>query len=677
MNTLYGYTGKYLIIDLSSQKIYKEQTDHNLMRKYLGGSGICAKILWDEARCLKDAFSPENRLIFASGPLTGTYWPSSGRTVVAGISPLTGLYGDSNSGGAFAPALKLAGYDYLVIKGRASTPKYLWIKDDHVELREAGDIWFNGNFKTHGKIKKIHNYSNIQIASIGTAGANKVRFSSIFFTGERSAARCGLGAVMGSKNLKAIAVASSKNKPKATLAKKLLLSAIGQKKYLQPLKSIAHLTEHLNFWDLLAKPAEFTWFALKIRKKIISNPATRELRNAGTPMLVSPMNKAGRMPTMNFQQGNFKNADNINKKALSPFVKQKYLGCYGCPIMCAKKYKVNDIETSCLEYETICSLGSKCGNSDIRSIIEGNQVCNDLGMDTISAGGVIAFLMELNQRGMLSDEFAEDLSGGEPIEWGNEKFILTVLKKIAKREGKADILAEGVKRLADYFPPETVPYAMHVKNMEISGQDGRAQKSMALAHAVASRGADHLKGFPTVDELDYSTPIGDPDFIKNRFGKKLKGIENRLSYEHKAFLVKDGEDFCSIIDSVGICKFGTMFPPILYWDDLVHGLKLATGIDYSVKDLQTTGERICNLQRAINLSNGLQVSDDTLPERFIKEGSPSPGALGERVDIKRMLFDYYKLRGWDNKTGRPFDRTLKKLGIGQVAEELDKIKGQY
>jgi len=316
--------------------------------------------------------------------------------------------------------------------------------------------------------------------------------------------------------------------------------------------------------------------------------------------------------------------------------------------------------TSSLEYETLCSLGAKCGNSNLASIIKANVICDSMGMDTISAGGAISWAMECYEKGILAKENIDGLD----LSWGNYHSIITLLEKIAKREGFGDLLAEGCKRAAEKTGKGSEYYAMHVKGMEIPAQDGRSQQSMGLAHVTSNRGADHLKGFPTIDETGY------PGAAIKRYGKdKMPEIIDGIQTKYKPFVVKDGEEFCAVIDSSGICKFGTLFPPAIYWDLLAPGIKYATGLDVDVPKLKKIGERIYNLQRCYNILLGISRKDDTQPERLLKEPSPSKRAKGHVVYLDKMLPEYYKLREW-NEDGCPARKKLEELGLGFAADKL-------
>jgi aldehyde:ferredoxin oxidoreductase len=335
------------------------------------------------------------------------------------------------------------------------------------------------------------------------------------------------------------------------------------------------------------------------------------------------------------------------------------IACFACPIGCHHIVNVNEGRYSgstnlVLEYESINALGARVWNRDLPSIIEADRLCDNYGLDTVSTGASIAFAMELHEKGILTENDTDlDLT------WGNSDTVLELVNRIAYRKELGDILAEGVRRAAEKIGKGSEYYAMHIKGQEIPAQDGRSQQSMGLAQATSSRGADHLKGFPTIDEMGYPT-----EAVK-RYGEKyLPEIVDGTQTKYKAMVVKDGEDFGTVIDSIGICKFGTFFPPALYWDRIATVLSLVTGFDIDVPKLKMIGERIVNLQRMFNVREGISRKDDIQPRRLLEEKSPSPGrAYGHVVYLKNMLDDYYQLRGWDTETGIPSDRKLSRLSL--------------
>jgi aldehyde:ferredoxin oxidoreductase len=627
-----GYAGTILRVNLTRGEINEQRISRELAYTFLGGSGFGTKVLWDEVGPEVEPFSGENRLIFAVGPLTGTIYPTAGRFEVIGKSPLTGIYGDANSGGHFAPKMKQAGYDAVIFQGRSPEPVYLWLNDKSAELRNAKNVWGHGTEETEKILQEELGDPRIQSACIGQAGENFVRYAAVMTHG-CAAARAGLGALMGFMRLKAI-------------------SAQGDTKF-----EIAH-------------SPDFIKDALVAQKEVLENEFTPGLSKYGTAQLVQPMSKVGRFPTKNFQQGHFEYAEDIGAEALLEKHFVRRIACASCPIGCHHVVAVKDGKYAgstnrVIEYESINGLGARVWNRDLPSIIEADRLCDDYGLDTISTGACIAFAMELYEKGILTKNHT-DLD----LNWGNSDTVVELVHRIAHRKELGKLLGEGVRRASKVIGKGSEYYAMHIKGQEISAQDGRSQQSMGLAQATSSRGADHLKGFPTIDEIGY------PAEAVKRYGEKyLPEIIDGIQTKYKAMVVKDGEEFGTVIDSIGICKFGTFFPPALYWDRIATALSLITGFDIDVPKLKMIGERIVNLQRMFNVREGISRKDDNQPRRLLEEKSPSPGrAYGHVVYLKTMLDDYYNLRSWDPETGIPSDGKLSQLSLEYTIPMAKKMR---
>jgi aldehyde:ferredoxin oxidoreductase len=625
-----GYAGKGLVVDLTRGLVEPRDLDAAFAEAYLGGNGFGTRLLWENVGPGVEPFSPENLLIVATGPLCGTPLPTSGRMEFVAKSPLTGIYGDSNAGGYLGPEIKFAGWDYVVFSGCAAEPVYLNIQDDRVELRDARHLWGRTTSQTEQAIRKQWGDDKVKTATIGPAGENRVRFAGIQVTSQRSAARCGLGAVMGSKNLKAIAVRGRGEVPLADAGR------LGQ-------------------------------LAREFHRRLRENPIYPAVHAHGTPGIAALMNALGRFPTKNFQMGSFEGIDQIDADALETRAFVRHMGCYGCSVACDKLYRIPDgpyagTTLHSVEYETLNAFGGGILNPNLDSILFANQLCDDLGLDTISTGRVIAFAMELWEKGILTPSD----TGKMGLQWGDMEATLALIEMIAMRQGVGDLMAEGVRRMAAIVGRGAEQYAMHVKGMEIPAQDGRAQRSMGLAHVTSSRGADHLKAFPTIDETGY------PDEARRRYGEEyLPELAQPLATKHKPMLVKDGEDFGAVIDSVGLCKSGGTFVLAeFYWADIAEALEAATGMEMPPEQLKQVGERIYNLQRCYNALHGISRADDVLPERFSKEPSPSGNARGQVIDVEPMLEEYYTLRGWDLSTGWPADEKLLDLGLDDARSVL-------
>ncbi len=627
-----GYVGKWLFVDLTERTVDSRPYDQRMAERYLGGNGFGARLLWEKVGPDVDPLSPESLLVFSTGPLCGTLVPNPGRMEVIAKSPLTGIYGDANTGGFLGPELKFAGWDAVVVTGRSSHPVYLAITDSSVEIRDAGDLWGTTTSEAEAAIRHLWSDAAVKTATIGPAGENGVLFSGIQTTPQRSAARCGLGAVMGSKRLKALAVRGHGSIP-------------------------------------IADPDRFHDIATALHHRLRANPVFEAVSAHGTPGIVSMMDPLGRFPTKNFQMGSFPEIDAIDAEALEARAFVRHLACFGCPVACDKLYTLPDgpyagTSLRSVEYETVNSLGAAVWNADLDTILQANRLCDELGIDTISAGRAISFAMELWEEGILD----LDDTGGMALHWGDQDLILTLLESMARREGDfPTLLSRGVRRAAQAIGRGAEEYAMHVKGMAIAAQDGRAQKSMGLAHATSNRGADHLKAFPTIDETGY------PDEARRRYGEEyLPEMAQPLATKHKPFLVKDGEDFGAVVDSVGMCKSGGTFVLAeIYWADIAAALEAATGMEMPVERIKRIGERICNLQRCYNARHGITRADDRLPRRFSEEPSPSGNAEGETIQLEAMLDEYYELRGWDLERGWPTRRKLEELGLEEAVEALE------
>ena len=625
-----SYTGKWLYVNLTTGRIESREYDPALAEKYLGGNGFGTRLLWERVGPEVDPLAPESLLIFATGPLCGTLVPNGCRVEVIAKSPLTSIYGDANAGGSFGPELKFAGWDAIVVTGQSLHPVYLAIADERVELRNADHLWGRTTSETETTIRQAWGDSQVKTATIGPAGENLVRFAGIQITPQRSAARCGLGAVMGSKRLKAIGVRGH-----------------------GPVR--------------VADPSRLHDLAVDFHRRLRANPIYPAVSAHGTPGIVTLMDALGRFPTRNFQMGSFPEVDKIGAEALEARAFVRHLACFSCPVGCDKLYRLPDgphagTALRSVEYETLNSMGACVWNADLDAILAANRLCDDLGLDSISAGRAISFAMELWEQEILNLGDTDGLV----LRWGDMDLVLRLLEMIARREGFGDLLAEGVRRAAQTIGRGAEEYAMHVKGMEIPAQDGRAQKSMGLAHATSSRGADHLKAFPTIDET------GHPEDARRRYGAEyLPEMAQPLATKYKPLLVKDGEDFGAVVDSVGVCKSGGTFVfAELYWPDIAAALEAATGMEMSVECLRRTGERIYNLQRCYNVWHGITRADDRLPRRFADEPSPSGNAQGQVIDLEPMLDEYYQLRDWDRETGWPTPEKLRELGLEDALECL-------
>jgi aldehyde:ferredoxin oxidoreductase len=614
-------------IDLSDGTTRLEPADGDLAAWFLGGRGLGAALLFRHLADPADPLAPENPLIFAVGPLTGTPWPTGARTHVTFHSPLTHIYGYANSGGFFGAALRRAGYAALVVTGRADRPVYLEVTPEGVAIRAADHLWGRGALATTEALAT----DGARVACIGPAGERSVRFAAIINDGGRAAARCGGGAVMGSKNLKAIVVQG-------------------------------RAREHL--------PPAFLEQARRAFGHVRDHPNVIGLRDWGTVFLVTIKNQSGDLPARNHQLGQVEWADQVDAFAVARYTR-KTKGCFACPIACGRVTRVEggphagDLEG--LEYETLNALGPMCWVDDPEVIIHANRLCNDLGLDTISTGVVIAFAMECHQRGLLDDpEFS--------LEWGDPDTLLGLIRRIADRRGLGDLLAAGSRRAAEVIGGDAPQYAMHVKGMEIPRQEPRIAKGFGLGHATANRGADHLYALPTVDLA------GNLEAAERLFPAEIiPALMETDDETYKPDLIVCTEHYCAVSDALGVCKFTTAETYALFPEDLAAGLSALWGQEISGEELMTAGERIVNLERLYNVRLGLSRADDRLPDRFTSEPlgvsafdrdegtgevrpSPEPVHVGHLHDFDAMLDRYYRLRGWD-KDGVPTLDTLRRLRL--------------
>ncbi|MGY5881302.1 MAG: aldehyde ferredoxin oxidoreductase family protein [Candidatus Thorarchaeota archaeon] len=618
-----GLGGEILWVDMTKGKIEKKPIDEELLNKYLLGAGYLSKVLYDMIPAGTDPLGQKNVLGIATGTLTGSMFPQASRHVVAALSPLTGVWGESHAAGFFGAELKFAGYDAIMFTGASSDPVYLNIEDSKVEILDASHLWGKDVFETDDILRKGRN-REFRTLSIGQAGENLVRFAAVMNDRDRASARSGLGAVMGAKKLKAVSVKGTGK-----------LEVADPKNYLKQM-------------DIFYE-------------RMMANPFTPGRVKYGTTSLVELMQHIGRLPSYNMKQGVFDGYDKISGDAINAKYFVKARADYSCLQRCGRYTAVRSGPYKFIggapEFETQSSMGSRCGNDDLESVLFGHHLANQYGMDTISLGGTISWAMEAWDEGLLT---AED-TGGIDLSWGNAETIIKLTKMIALREGFGDVLADGSAAAAKRIGRGTDKFVMTVKKQEIAGQEPRAQKSMGLAAVTAARGADHLYAFPVLDEAGF-----DED-IKKRFGEEyLPEMADRLSPKYKGIMVKECEDFMVMVESVGLCKYGTQIPPEFYYDDVALALKVHNGLDLTGAQLQEIGERIVNLNRLFNARFGVTRKDDCLPDRLTKEKAPLGPSAGEVVELEQMLTEYYDMRGWDQETGLPLKETLKRLGLDDI-----------
>ncbi len=597
-----------LRIDLSNESVNYEDLDRNIAKNFIGGSGLCAKILYDELEKGVDPLSPDNKLIFAVGPVTGSKALFSGRHVVSAKSPLTRIYGQATSGGYFGAELKCSGIDAIILEGRADHPVYISIRDDNVEIKDAKALWGLDCLETEIRIKKDSEDKKTRVSCIGPAGENLVKFACIMNDDGSSAGRTGMGCVMGSKNLKAVAVRGTGEVPVADQG------AI----------------------DVISK---------ELRKTLRNDPVNGDLAKNGTLGVAIAMQFIGGFPTKYYQKGTFSKINNVSGHTMAKTILKKRATCYNCPIACKRVIEIKSGPYAGLsgrgaEYETCCAFGPLCLNDDLSLISKANDMCNRLGIDTISAGNVIAFSMECYERGLIT----KDKLDGIELDWGSPNMLL-LISNISSREGFGDILAEGVRTAAGKIGAEEI--AMHCKGLETAMFDPRALKGMGVVYSTSTRGACHLMGNTQVLEMGATYP-----------SLNLPKRIDRKKEEHKGFVVKVLQDWKIFVDSMVACYHPLV--RLLKGPEYTASIYSAvTGIETSVEDMLLTGERIYNIQRLFNLREG--VPKDTLPKRFTQESLSEGASKGETVNLSPMLQEYYETRGW--KDGVPTEEKLRALEL--------------
>ena len=595
-----GYTGKVLRINLTEGKTITEPLNIELAKKYLSGRGLAGKMFFDEVAADVDALSPENTMYIATGLLTGTNAPTSGRFMVVTKSPLNGCIASSNSGGYWGAQLKFAGYDMVILEGKAAKPVYIAITDDKVEIKDAAHVWGKDVYATTEALKLEFGDDKAKVLTIGPAGEKLSLMAAIMNDLYRAAARSGVGAVMGSKNLKAIVVRGT--------------------------GKVAN-----------ANPDEMKKVLSAVMGKIKENGVTGQGLGAyGTAVLVNIINESGIYPVNNFQESYDPEADLISGETMTKNHLIKKDACYRCPIACGRYSKWEGGEGAGPEYEAVWCFGSDCGSHDYDAIHVANDLCNKLGMDSISVGCTIAAGMELAQRGYIKPEELD----GTPLEFGNAKGMVEWVRKIAYAEGLGAKMAQGSYNFAEgYGNPEL---SMSVKKLEIPAYDPRGIQGHGLQYATNNRGGCHVRGYMVSPEI-----LGLPEKL------------DKDTIEGKATWVKIFQDLTGVIDSVGMCLFSSFALGLSDYTAIVNAV---TGFNYTDAELLACGDRIWNIERLQNLRTGMTAADDTFPERLLKVAISSGPSKGSKSLLAELLPLYYAERGWD-AIGVPTPESLKKLGI--------------
>ncbi len=609
----YAHAGKLLWIELDTEEWQATDIAPDEVRHYLLGSGLAAKILDERLQPQLDPLDPANPLLMVNGLLTGTFIPTASRVSVCGRSPLTGIWCESAAGGYWGPELRFAGYDGVVFTGRAEKPVYLWIHDGQVEFRPASSLWGLGTQETAQRIQGETDPKAL-VACVGPAGENGVRVAGVMFLGhgERTAGRGGMGALMASKNLKAVAVKGSQR------------------------------PEYYDQEGLRRRVREDTAW-IKENSMAMSEFGT----GGGVPVA----EVYGDLPIKNWLLGSWEEgANKTSGQTIVDTMLDRHYRCFACPIACGKEIKITEgpcagLEGHGPEYETLVAFGALLLNDNLEAIIQADHLCNRYGLDTISTGAVIALAMEAYEKGLLTPED----TGGLELEWGNAEAILQLVEQIAKREGLGELLADGVRAAARKLGPQAEEMAVHAKGLAIPMHDPRAFLDMAVNYATANRGGCHLEA------MSHWRGYG---LEWEEWGQV--GEYDRLDSAGKARVAYDFQNYMSVFNALGLCKFivkGVVGP-----ETVVEWLNLAMGWDWGPDDLIRTGERLFNLKRMINVRLGVTRADDTLPRRLLTHPRPTGSAAGVLPDLEPMLEEYYQLRGWTAE-GVPTEEKLQELGL--------------
>ncbi len=614
---LKGYTGRMLRVDLSRGKVEVGSVDKNIYRSFIGGSGLAAWVMFNETHARTPALSVENPLVFTTGPFTGTSIPTSGRHSIASLSPLTGIWAESDVGGTWGFNLKRAGFDGIVVSGASPTPVYIWIHDHRAEIRDASFLWGKDTFKTHAALRK-HTDPRASVSCIGPSGERLVRLASIMHDGPhaRAAGRCGLGAVMGFKKLKAI-VAFGNEEPE-----------ISDKTHL-----------------------------MRVIRAIVPDMVklTEDIRRYGTSGAVEALEEMGDLPLKNWTQGRWqKGAARISGTAMRDTIYSGDYACKTCVIECGKEATISQgkyagVSSAAAEHETVGTLGALCLVDDLEAISYANELCNRFGIDTISTGGAIAFAMEAYEKGIIS---GKDIDGLD-LTWGNADAMVEAVRRIGAHEGRLGrLLGEGVRSAASRIGMNAEEFAVHVKGLELPAHDPRCFGSLAVGYATSNRGACHLQA--------YSHPL------EGWITLPGLGYENSLDPhedEGKGEMVAILQNLMCMFDALKLCKF-SLFGGLRV-HHMVEFFPLVSGLNIDLKEFMRTGERIFTLKRLFNCRRGIGRKDDFLPSRLLTLPRGEGGAGNYLPNLGKMLNEYYQARGWD-VSGVPTGAKLREMGLDDL-----------
>jgi aldehyde:ferredoxin oxidoreductase len=622
---------KLAFIDLTSGEVDIQDIPRELREKYLGGRGLDAYLLYKHLEPGVDPLGPDNVCCISAGVLVGTPASASARTHIMAKSPLTGLLGSSNMGGFFAPELRYAGFDHLVIKGAAKKPVFLWIHNGEIEIRSAASLWGLDTFETQEALRDELRDPEVKALAIGVAGENLVRFANVMTGHKNAAGRTGMGAVLGAKNLKAIAVRG---------------------------------TMGID----LAQPMEALEYDREVCSQIASTKFGQIMQRWGTMFIYGVTNSTGLVRVNNFQSNQHPDSEKIECENMDEH-STGTAGCFGCQLHCRHRYVIKDGKYAGTygegpEYTSQGAWGAEVGCRDFPTILYGNHLVNRLGLDTLETGSLISWGMELYEKGIITKED----TGGLELKFGDTDVVIEMIQQIAHREGFGDVLADGPKGAMERLPPEAAPLCVQVKGMSNLHSDERPTPSLALGIATATRGSDHLRSRPAIDLYYLPEPL-----LRKIYGSPVPYdgplTSDYSDYEGKAWMVFWQEMLYMAVDCLGVCKFHTVFlsPNMPAFDEFSKWLRLIPGLEMTPKDVWDVAERAYNLERLFNLREGATRKDDWLVDRYFDE--PTPRGFDvvrnktlDRDKFKAMLDEYYEHHGWDKK-GRVTDETLERLGL--------------
>ncbi len=631
----YGSTGAVLRVDLTHEILQTEYLDEAFYRRYPGGKALAGYYLLKENPAGVDPLGAENTLVLATGLVTGGPLGVATRFTAAARSPLTGGYGESEAGGFWGPELKFTGFEAIILHGKAAHPVYLWVQDGRAEIRPAEHLWSKDPHEVQQSIRAAAGDERVRVLQIGLGGENLVRYACLTNELRHFNGRTGMGAVMGSKNLKAVAVRGSG-----------------------------------RYSNLAYDPRGLAQMGKQIAKSSREHPLAFAMRDKGTPALVDSLNAAGLLPTYNFRQGAFEQVSGIGYESFADQVLSGHHTCFACPVACKQVVQVDDRYQAGPayggpEYETIGAFGSLCGVDDIQAVTLANELCNRYTLDTISTGVTIAFAMECFENGLIG---LED-TGGVELRFGNAEAMLQMVELIARREGFGALLAEGSRRAAEHIGAGAIRYAMQVKGQELPLHEPRGKVGVGLGYAVSDTGADHLTAI-------HDTSIASADAVAFKGAHDLgvpEPLPARELSPRKAAQYALLENWVSFGKVAGFCYFGPVPRCFVQVEEVLDVVRTATGWDFTLEEALRTGERATNLARVYNVREGLGRKDDTLPERLFEplEKGPLVGVGMDKVAFEETLSELYRLKGWDPATAAPTRERLRALEIEWAADLID------